>query len=416
MFERNHHIFAFYLFHLRVGTRLAIRKLASVLAVVFAVYYLFRPELFSLIIAASAHTGSIVTGIFSTAVSLSIAGMASRRVCLGLDGWIRHLPASHLMYRRQAGVAVFVAQIPVLVVLASLALSAQIKFGVSATTYLTGLPLLGLASAQCVLPVKRKIITRPLAALSCVSLASGNWLLIFGGVILLVATDLISGPLSPTRRRSIFGNAFRGSLLNATISWRALRLRIFIPYLLALGVLGATSLFISNNNFSISLAVKAIRFGGVLSIAFLFAVFANMLTARRPPWPWARSLPWSARERIVLDSFFLSLLTIPLLILVALMNSKSLLPVAASLPALALFSSHAIRRAPEYRMGASGIIHCGGMLAALSITIIPFISLAFLASTPLVLKYAVKEEQSQKVSRWLELHHLAAGDSLSWSK
>jgi hypothetical protein len=35
---------------------------------------------------------------------------------------------------------------------------------------------------------------------------------------------------------------------------------------------------------------------------------------------------------------------------------------------------------------------------------------------PLILKYAVEGEQSQKVSRWLELHHLAAGDSLSWSK
>jgi hypothetical protein len=55
-------------------------------------------------------------------------------------------------------------------------------------------------------------------------------------------------------------------------------------------------------------------------------------------------------------------------------------------------------------MGASGIILCFGMLVALSITLIP------------LLKYAVEGEQSQKVSRWLELHHLAAGDSLSWSK
>lgn len=407
---------AFFVFHLRVGIRLAIRKLAAVLAVVFAIYYLFRPELFNLIIAASVRYGSIVTGIFSAAVSLSIAGMASRRVCLGLDGWIRHLPASSLMHRRLAGLAVFIAQLPVLIILAFFALFTQIKFGVSAAAYLAGLPLLGLASALCVLPVQRRVIVRPLAALSCVSLASGNWPLIFGGLILMGITDLISGPLVPTRRRLVFHRAFKGSLLNVNIAWRALRLRIFIPYLLSLGVLGATSLFISNNDFTISLAVKAIRFGGILSIVLFYAYASNLLAARRPPWPWARSLPWSARERIVLDSFFLCLLIVPLIVLVALMNSKAVLSLAASLPVITLFSSQAMRRAPEYRMGASGRILCVGALAALSVTILPLISLAFLASTPLALIYAAKEEQSQKVSRWLELHHLAAGDSLSWSK
>ena len=407
---------AFFIFHLRVGIRLAMRKLALVLAIFFAVNYLFRPELFSLIITASTLTGSFVTGFFSAVIILSIAGMASRRICLGLNGWIRHLPASSLMIRRLAGISIFVALLPVLIVLAFLALYAQIKFGVSTAAYLAGLPLLGLASALYVLPVKRRIITRPLAALSCVSLGSGYLPFIFGGTILLVVTDLMSGPLSPTRRPLIFRNAFRGSLMSVTIAWRALRLRIFIPYVLALGVMGATSLFISNNSLNISLTVKAVRFGGVLSIVLFCATVSNMLSARRLPWPWARSLPWSARERIVLDSFFISLLIIPILILVAWMNSKAVFPVAVSLPVLALFSSYAIRRAPECRAGASGIILCFGMLAALSITLIPLLSFVFLALTPLALKYAVEGEQSQKVSRWLELHHLAAGDSLSWSK
>ncbi len=407
---------AFFIFHLRVGIRLAIRKLALVLAIFFAVIYLFKPELFSLIITASSLTGSLVTGFFSAVVSLSIAGMASRSICLGLNGWIRHLPASSLMFRRLAAISIFVALLPVLIVLAFLAFYAHIKFGVSTTAYLASLPLLGLASALYALPVKRRIITRPIAALSCVSLGSGYLPFIFGGMILLVVTDLISGPLSPTRRRLIFRNAFKGSLISVTIAWRALRLRIFIPYVLALGVIGATSLFISNNSFNISLTVKAVRFGGVLSIVFFCAAVSNMLSARRPPWPWVRSLPWSARERIILDSFFIGLLIIPLLILVAWVNSNAVFSVAASLPALALFSSYAIRRAPERRMGASGIILCLGMLAALSITLIPQVSLIFLASTPLAFKYAVEGEQSQKVSRWLELHHLAAGDSLSWSK
>ncbi len=57
-----------------------------------------------------------------------------------------------------------------------------------------------------------------------------------------------------------------------------------------------------------------------------------------------------------------------------------------------------------------------GVLGAFLIALFPMISFLFLALTPLALKYAVDEERRQKVSRWLELHHLAAGDTLTWSQ
>jgi hypothetical protein len=165
-----------------------------------------------------------------------------------------------------------------------------------------------------------------------------------------------------------------------------------------------------------SLVVKVVCFGGALSIAFFYAVLANMLAARRPPWPWSCSLPWSAEERIIIDSFFLGLHFLPLLLLIALMKSEAVWPLAASLPLLTLVASHAMRRAPEYRTGASGKVLLTGMLAALSLSLLPLISIVFLALTPLALKYAVEAEKNQKVSRWLELHHLGAGDFLSWSQ
>jgi len=105
-----------------------------------------------------------------------------------------------------------------------------------------------------------------------------------------------------------------------------------------------------------------------------------------------------------------------LLILVAIMNPAAAAPLALSLPLLTLYTSLVIRRSSEYRMGVSGKIFMLGLPGSLLITLLPFISFLYLASAPLALKYAVKEERCQKVSRWLEMHHLAAGDSLSWSK
>ena len=98
------------------------------------------------------------------------------------------------------------------------------------------------------------------------------------------------------------------------------------------------------------------------------------------------------------------------------MNRKAVFPIIVIVPCLALYAVHITRCALEYRMAASGKILLAGSLAALSISLFPLTSLLFLVLTPFVLKVAVEGEQSQKVSRWLELHHLAAGDPLSWSK
>ena len=117
IFQDKRSLKAFFIFHLGVGIRLAVRKLAPVLAVIFAAYFILRPEFFHELSAGFVHAGFLMTGIFSTAISLSVAGMAGPRVCHGLDGWIHHLPASSLMHRRLAVFAIFIAQIPILFIL-----------------------------------------------------------------------------------------------------------------------------------------------------------------------------------------------------------------------------------------------------------------------------------------------------------
>jgi hypothetical protein len=406
---------AFFIFHLHVGTRLALRLFIPAVAVFFTLYYVFRPELFLSLMASFLDVGFFLSGIFTTLLCLITASFAARRVCLGLNGWIRHLPAAGSTHRRMAGIAVFTAQIPLLAILAGLAIMSSKVFKVPAAPYLTGLTLVGLACGLCVLPIKRKIISRPLAILAGILLASNNWMLLMAGFFVLLAADALSGPMVQKKRHPKFHKLFKRSLLVALINWRALRLRFLIPYLFSLPFLGAAQLFIANNNPSPLLAERVIRLGGALGLIVFCSVFSNILAARRPPWPWIRSLPWSSQSRILLDSSFICLHLLPFLIIIGMMDLKSVLPLAVSFPIFILYSVYSVRETFESPIGASGKVLLYGAMGALFLCLIPWSSLFFLALTPWIFKEAVKAEKSQKVSRWLELHHLAAGDPLSWS-
>jgi len=407
---------AVFLFHLRVGIRLALRIFIPVVSIFFALYYLLRPELFNSLMAQILDGGFLLSGITTAFLCLITAGFASRRICLGLNGWIRHLPIEGMVHRRLAGLAVSIAQIPTLAIIAGLSVVAMKLYRVSAVPFIAGLPLVGLSCGLCVLPVKKKIVTRILTAIAAISFASNNWAFLAGGAILLITADLISGPLVQKKKLSRFHNPFKGKLLMASINWRALRLRSLVPYLLSLPFLGAAQLFIANNDPTPLLAEQVIRFGGSLSLAFICAIFAHMLASRRPPWPWIRSLPWSSKTRIVWDTLYIGLHTLPLFVLVGSMNIKSMLPLVVSLPFIVSYSALSIRQASESMMGASGKVLLLGIIVSLFLCLIPWSCVCFLALAPLMLLLGTKAEKHQKVSRWLELHHLAAGDSLSWSE
>lgn len=437
---------ALFFFHLRVGTRLALRTLFPLLIVFFAFYYLLGPEFFHSLLALFIAESSLFTGSLFAGLTLTIAALAARRVCLGLCGWIRHLPAKSQTHRRLAGLAILLAQAPILLTLSLLVLIASkmykilalsvifatsasalqslslliktssLFFKIPATIYLLGLPFLGLASALCVLPVKRKILTRPMLAMACFLVASGNWEFFLTGILLLIISDRISGSLQIKKWRLKFRWSFKGLGLTVIISLRALRLKLFLPYILALIIFLGTALFISNNILHPPLSTKAVLFGGAFGLIMFFAILANMLASLRPPWPWIRSLPWSSQQRIVQDAIILSLLATPLLVLTAEMSIKALFPLLASLPLLAVHSSGIMRKTYESVWGAAGIIFLLGLFGALLLSLIPLVSIPFLALAIPVLKESVKREKCQKVSRWLELHHLAAGDSLSWSQ
>jgi hypothetical protein len=413
---KDHSVKPFIAFHLAVGARLALRKLAPILAVSFAVYYLLRPELFNTVFAALLERGYLLMGLVSSILSLSVAAMAAPRICFGLNGWIRHLPAHSLTHRRLASIAITVAQTPILLVLTVLSLIAFAVFQVAPILYILGLPILGLAAGLCVLPVQRNIFTKPLSFSACVLSTSGHWIFLILAIVILIIADRIAGPLAPSRKASRSKQTLFGSFISFNIAIRALRLRILFAYIPSLLVLGLTSLFLSNNTLTPHQIFRGVIFGGSLSIAVFCAFASNLLAVRRPPWPWARSLPWSANHRILTDTILICLLTIPIFALILLMESQAIWPVALSLPALAAFAALMIRLAFIYQMGALGRTFIFGTVASVLVCLIPAVSFIFLTSTPVLLRYAAAEEKNQKVSRWLEMHHLAAGDSLSWSR
>ena len=404
-------------FHFNVGIRLAAKILAPVLAVAFASMYIFKLEFFLVLVqAVFVDSHVLISGLFLSAVAIVASRVISFRVLLGLEGWIRHLPVSSRVQRRMAGLSIFVAGFPVLLALVFLVLLLSINLGIDPSIYLLGLPVLGLASAFFVLPTRKAVFSKPTAFLSCLLAASGHGNLLGLGLMLVLLTDRISGPLFVKRRHRYSQMTANGVGLVFFLSWRSLRMRLIFPYLSAVFVYGLTKIFLLNNASSPSLAAKVILLGGAAGISIFCAVLAHELTVRRPPWPWSRSLPWSSGVRILLDAAFLGLHVLPLFLFISLLGVGSIVPIFLGLPALLVYSSLSMRTGYNFRTGAYGRIIVFGILGSLVLSLWPWISLFFLSLSPLLFKWATNRERNLKVSRWLERHHLAEGDSLSWSQ
>jgi len=406
---------AFFVFHLRVGTRLALRLLIPVLSALFFFFYVLRPEFFYSLIDACFRLGFPVPGIVSTLIGIGTAAMAAPRIRPGFDGWLRHLPGKSSLQRRLMAAAVGIAQVPILFVLAALVLAASRQTEFPAAAYICGLPFLGLASAYSVLPSRKHKATKMLAAASCVLVTSANWVGLPAGFLLTVAADVVSGPVYSSRKRHRLRRHLPASLFLLGISWRALTLRLILAYLKPLLILGLTSIFLKNNVMDQALARAAVRFGGGLSLAMACGYLAAKLALRRPPWPWARSLPWSAARRACQDAEFLFLAMVPALIPIGLLSPQALGPLCAALPALTLHAAASMRSRDSSRGGVARKILIESSLGVILISLIPWSAGLLLAATPIFFGLAARAERLQKVSRWDELRHLAAGDPLAWS-
>ncbi len=402
-------------FHFAVGARLAMRALVPLIAAAFGAGMLlgtdFLTSISHVLFGQGASGG---TAVLFAAVFLGGAAEAAPRVCRGLGGWLRHLPVGGLAHRRAAGLAIAIAQIPLFLGFLFLAAYASLAPAALLADALK-LAVTALAAALCATPVERRWAARPLAALAAVLAGSGGWGTLGLATALLVAADLAAGPLARSGPPAIrLSRRSSGSLIEPRIAWRALGSSLFGTWALGLLPIGAAFAFTHNNALAPLYVRLASRLGAGLGVVFVLAQMSEALAVRRPAWPWSRSLPWSAARRVGADALLLGIHALPL-VLIATRIDPAALAVLAILPLLSVRAAGAMRRAPERRTGAAGeIFFEGGLLAAL-VALLPWTALLPLIATPWAVRAAAERERRQKVSRWLELHHLAAGDPQSWS-
>jgi hypothetical protein len=413
-------------FHVHVGARLAMRTFVPVLVGAVGGILLLGVDFlhsFSALLWGPGSKGG--SGVLIAGFCYLAAAGAAPRVCRGLDGWLRHLPISGGAQRRAAALAIAVSQVPLLLGLTGLSLVAT-KLGRGTGVDVLSLVVCAAAVALLAMPVERPFLTRPLALASAVIAVSGGWLLLGAGTGLLVAADLCAGEMPREKHRSLAGRGDRrggvgavrtwtAPLVEVRIAWRALRWRLLSAAAAGLFPLACAGAFVAHNELAPRHVRLAALLGGGCAVVFLFADLGEVLGARRPAWPWSRSLPWSARRRVLFDAAFLAAHAVPAILLTAWIDAPACLAVLAITPWLAARAAGAMRRAPERRTGASGEILMEGLLLAAAVALLPWLAVLPPLAAPWALRAAAERDRKQKVSRWLELHHLAVGDPQSWS-
>lgn len=423
---------AFFLFHLRVGARVALRVLAPVLAVTLFLFYVLRPE-FALELARILFLeGSLVeSGLIGTLLLLGLACVVAPRITDGGAGWARSLPADGRAHRGLGVLSLVVAETPLLAVLAALAWAVTVPSPARIAPHLAGLfvgsarvaphfagLLIGAAAAGLAyLPGRFAPWTKLLPVGACFLSFSGNRAVIgaAAGLVVLAMAFPVEFP-GPGRRRRL-----RRALPSAAFFWRlslrAVRGRIVLAYLPAAAVLAGARLFLMNNELSSEKAFSLSLFGLALSLAAFIGTAANALAARRPAWPWLRSLPQSSAARVRADGLFLGLMALPLAAGLALLRRPAWEAtfLAGPLAWLAFRGAGAMREAGDRPFGVLGLIVIEGAIMSLILALLPWASWVIAAAAPCAYLLARNAERRLKPTLWAERHHLSGGDPLSWS-
>lgn len=405
---------ALLLFHFRVGVRVAVRNFTPLFSAFLIVVIL---QMYPI-----AFVTSIATAVFVSRPPVSgyalLGGLcflfpawAAPMMVAGLNGWTRHLPLSGAGNRRGLTFALVTVQVPLAVLLTLLAIVAH-SLGRAVALPALRLLVLMVAGAFAAVPSRRHALTASLSVAAAICVAAGNPVWIILAIVLLAAIDPLSGPLRDPPPVRVWRPA--GQLFSARIAVRALGRALAGPYLVSLIPIGAALLFTVNNAPPPGIAAGVARFSGTLSITLLVSGIADGLLVRRPVWPWARSLPWSAAHRIFADAALLAALGTPLIILAGALNRGAALRLAAVLPVLAFRGAFFVRRARERMTGAGGLMLEGFFVSA-TVALVDWSWSVWLAATPVAFWAARKADTNLKATRWVERHHASAGDSLSWS-
>jgi hypothetical protein len=167
-----------------------------------------------------------------------------------------------------------------------------------------------------------------------------------------------------------------------------------------------------NNALDRAGAASALVTASLLGITLTIAIASDLLLVRRPPWPWARSLPTSSLARVLDDAVAIGATALLALFLVAREDWRTSLVVLAATALIVAHASGAVRRGRGRTSRASGEIALVGVLVTTVNALRPWMSLVALALVPVALLAAARADRRGAVTRWEEAHHGAAGDPL----
>ena len=404
---------ALLVFQFRSGARLSMRTFVPLFCAALALIMIqmYPAELVRLLARrAFARDPGIDENLVFVLLAFVLPAWSAPRLSRGLLGWMRHLPLSDRAWRLGLAAALVTVQFPLVFTLALFAIVAHAG-GQPILSASTRWPLVLMAGAVAALPVARQWLCIPAAVVATgMALWSGSTGPAAALPVLAAGVGL-SGRMRKVRPGGVGGGL--GRFFEARIAWRALGWRTGSTYLPALVVWGAALLFIRNNELAGSMGQSAARFGACLSVAVLLGGLADRLAVVRPPWPWARSLPLSSARRVASDAAFLAFHAMPLLALQAYTHPWGAAAAAAALPLLALRAVDCMRRSPEACAAAVSFLAEGFALSAIAALL--GWSVLFLPALAVPAFYRARQaDWGHKVTRWLELHHAAAGDSQSW--
>ena len=413
---------ASYRFHLASGARVAL-GLVTFQLVLLVVLVAFQPPAARELLLKGLAAGIATPEAFSAARlgfavwAIVASAAAARRLAPAHRGWQLHLPVgSRTRWAAGVlGVASTLAHLAGLWIL--LWIGAKVLGEPSSVRALLALPLAALAAASVWTPASGRVRACGALAVPLAAIASAPSLV--AAIVLLALAYFQAGRWSPgsarvrsvpSSLRSLGRRLPTGPLI---FSLRALGLWITLAHLPAALVAAPTGLTIQNNELTPDQSDLVLRLGTSLAITATVLATATLLSARRPPWAWSRSLPWSARQRVAADAGLLLLVASPLLIPVLYLRATSALSV------LMLLVFLTVRLPGRMKNSLRGLTKLGAwtyieaLLAALLSSVQPMTALVLGLSSPLVLEASARRERSLKVGLYLERRFDAAREAES---
>lgn len=350
-------------------------------------------------------------------IAAALAREAIPRLTLGLGGWARALPADGVQHRRAVTAGLLIVQVPLAAaVLLAAALTVALYRAPLSWPKLLGSPLALLAAGAALVPSRRWLIAGPAFVLAAWLACTGEWVMLVASVALFIAADMTAGALrlSPPRP-AVPAPAAPGTLRMYRFTWRAVGWRLLAALPLPALALAAAWFYTRNNVLAAGDHGFVTRLWSIIAVALYVGGVGDTVAARRPAWPWARSLPWSSMDRTIDDAMAIAIPSVVVALASSVVDPRATVFALASLPPLAALAAGALHGARRRLTRVSGPLFVAGVTLATVTAYVPWAVGVALLATPLLLRAAARRDQREVVTQWKELYHDAAGDSLAWS-